>query len=206
MLRVASFFLAVFAIAAVWACEGSPEPGIEVLQQESCAVLLSESNGMPVGVLSEQRILAGQQHVLVSQLDPDGREEPKNSLIELELPAGPQLLDLGEDDEPVVVAFEAVSEDEIVGIELLQPREEELSPGTWVEVDVVGVTEDGMHVRSIHPRFGTGDDTYLGYFAYRFDPSARPRTLEIEALQWLEHTQFRGLPSHKAKPASVLTR
>lgn len=207
MLRVASLcFGLVFAFAAVSGCEGSPERGFEDLQQDSLAVLLSESNGIPVGVLADQRILAGRQHVLLSRLDAEGRKEPKEPLLELELSPGPQRLDLGDDDEPIVVAFEAVSEDEIVGIEVLQPNEEELRPGTWVEVDVVGVTEDGTHVRSIHPRFEAGDATHIGYFAYRFDPDAEPQTLNVDALDWLEETQFRGLPSEKTKPANVLRR
>ena len=197
MLRVALvFFEIVFAFVVVSACDGSPDSGVEVLQPDSRAVLLSESNGIPVGVLDEQRILAGEQHILLSGSDAEGRNQPKDRLLRLDLSPGPQLLKLGgdEEDEPIVVAFDAVSEDEIVGIELLQPDEEELRPGTWVEVDVVGVTEDGTQVRSIHPRFHTGGHTHLGYFAYRFDPDAPTRTLEIKALEWLERTQFRGLP------------
>ncbi|MDH3654768.1 MAG: hypothetical protein OEN21_10905 [Myxococcales bacterium] len=209
MLRVALVFLAiVFAFAAVPACDGSPESGVEVLQPDSRAVLLSESNGIAVGVLDEQRILAGEQHILLSSSDAQGRNDRKDRLLRLDLSPGPQLLELGggDEDEPIVVAFEAVSEDEIVGIELLQPTEDELRPGTWVEVDVVGVTEDGIPVRSIHPRFDVGGDTHLGYFAYRFDPDAPTRTLEIKALEWLERTQFRGLPRNKAKPANVVRR
>lgn len=209
MLRIASFLApVVFAFVSLSACEGSPESDFEVLQQDPLAVLLSESNGTPVGVLSDQRILAGKQHVLLSSVDPDGRIERKQKLLALEVSPGPQQLELGgdEDDGPIVVAFEAVSQDEIVGIELLQPNEEELSPGTWVEVDVVGVTEDGAHVRSVHPRFEAGNEIYVGYFAYRFDPDAPERTLDIEALQLLEQTRFRGLPRNKAKPASVLER
>jgi len=209
MLRVALVsFAIVFAFAAVPACQGSPESGFEVLALDSRAVLLSESNGLPVGVLDEQRILAGQQHILLSGSGAEGRNKPKDRLFRLDLSPGPQLLELGgdEDDEPIVVAFDAVSEAEIVGIELLQPDEEELSPGTWVEVDVVGVTEAGTAVRGIHPRFNTGGDTHLGYFAYRFDPAAPTRTLEIKALEWLERTQFRGLPRNKAKPANVVRR
>jgi hypothetical protein len=127
----------------------------------------------------------------------------------LNLSPGPQLLELGGDDEgegPIVIAFEAVAEHEIVGIQLLQPNEEELRPGTWVEVDVVGITEDGEQVRSIHPRFNAGGNTQLGYFAYRFDPDAPIRTLQVTALAWLERTQFRGEPRIKAKPANVLRR
>jgi hypothetical protein len=209
MLRVALFlFVLVFAFVAVLACGGSSESSVEVLQPDPSAVLLSEPNGIPVGVLDEQRILAGEQHILLSGFVAEGRSDRQARLLRLNVAPGPQLLELGgdEEDEPIVVVFEAVAEDEIVGIELLQPNEDELRPGTWVEVDVVGVTEDGTAVRSIHPRFKTEDDTHLGYFAYRFDPDAPRRTVEIEALEWLERTQFRGLPRIKAKPASVVRR
>ena len=209
MLRVAlMFFVIVVAFAAVPACDGSPESSFEVLQSDPRAVLLSESSGIPVGVLDEQRILAGEQHILLTGSDSEGQSVPEARLLRLELAPGPQLLELSSDDEdePIVVAFEAVAEDEIVGIELLQPNEEELRPGTWVEVDVVGVTEEGTQVRSIHPRFHAGGDTHLGYFAYRFDPDAPMRTLEIEALDRLERTLFRGLPRNKAKPANVVGR
>jgi hypothetical protein len=209
MLRVALVFLgSLFASAAVPACDGSPESSSEVTRPDSLAVLLSDSNGTPVGVLNQQRILAGEQHILLSGLDSEGRSDGEDRLLQLNLSPGRQQLELGGDDEdaPIVVAFEAVAEDEIVGIELLQPDEEELRSGTWVEVDVVGLTEEGIPVRSIHPRFDAGGDAHLGYFAYRFDPDAPRRTLEIKALDWLERTQFRGLPRIKAKPANVVRR
>jgi hypothetical protein len=209
MRRVALVFVGLaFAFAAVAACDGSPESSFEVLHSDLRAVLLSESSGIPVGVLDEQRILAGEQHILLSGSDSEGQSVPEARLVRLELAPGPQLLELGRDDEdePIVVAFEAVAEDEIVGIALLQPAEDELRPGTWVEVDVVGVTEEGTQVRSIHPRFHAEGDTHLGYFAYRFDPDAPIRTLEVTALAWLERTQFRGLPRIKAKPANVVRR
>ena len=209
MLRVALIVVGlVFASAAVPACDGPPESSFEVLQPDSLAVLLSEPNGVPVGVLEDERILAGEQHIVLSGFAPEGRHDGEARLLRLDLSPGPQLLELGGDDEdePIVVAFEAVAEEEIVGIELLQPDEEELRPGTWVEVDVVGVTEEGTPVRSIHPRFDAGGHTHLGYFAYRFDPDAPIRTLEVTALAWLERTQFRGLPRIKAKPANVVRR
>ena len=223
MLRVALFLLgAGFALLTGSACEGSWDSGVEVLEQASLAVLLSESDGVPVHVLSNQRILAGRQHVLVSRRDPERRQQRRDKLIQLDLSPGPQRLELGgdDDDEPIVVAFESVSKDQIVGIELLQPNEEELSPGTWVEVDVVGVTADGTQVRSIHPRVGAGNDTYLGYFAYRFDPDAEPKMLNVDALDRQIQTKFRGAAravmtfglqhrperKDKVKPASVLKR
>ncbi|MBT8470414.1 MAG: hypothetical protein KJN97_16835 [Deltaproteobacteria bacterium] len=209
MLRVALIVLGlVFASAGVPACDGSPESSLDVLQPDSLAVLLSEWTGIPVGVLEGERILAGEQHIILSGSDFEGRSDREAHLLRLNLSPGTQLLELGgnDEDEPVVVAFEAVAEAEIIGIELLQPDEEELRPGTWVEVDVVGVTEEGLQVRSIHPRFNAGGTARLGYFAYRFDPDAPVRTLEVTALGWLERTQFRGVPRIKAKPASVVGR
>lgn len=198
MLRLALVFVGLVVVcAAVPACDDSPEPSVEALQPDSLAVLLSESNGLPVGVLDEQRILAGEQHILLSGSAREGRADGTERLLRLEISPGPQLLELGGDDgehPPIVVAFEAVAEHEIVGIELLQPSEDELRPGTWVEVDVVGVTQSGAQVRSIHPRFHADGETHLGYFAYRFDPEAPLRTLEVEAMDWLERTRFRGLP------------
>ncbi|MFW2387760.1 MAG: hypothetical protein ACN4G0_05460 [Polyangiales bacterium] len=190
MLRTASLLFPVaFVLTSASACDGSQEPDIEILRTDSLAVLVSEANGAPVAALAEQRILAGQQYVLLSRFDGGERNE---RLVELNLRPGPQQIDLGDDDEPVVVAFEAVSEDEIVDIELLRADEAELTPGTWVEVDLVGVTEDGERVRSMHPRFETGSETHLGYFAYRFDPDAAPQTLTVDALDRRVHAQFRG--------------
>jgi hypothetical protein len=90
-----------------------------------------------------------------------------------------------------------VLESDIVDIELLQPDEEELLAGTWVQVDVVGVTEDGMHVAGVHPLFEVSEDWYVGYFAYQYDPDARPRTLGVEALGRQKRTKFRGVSSEK---------
>lgn len=192
MLRPALLLFPVaFVLTLASACEGSREPDIEILPPASLAVLLSEANGAPVSALAEQRILAGEQYVLLSRSDGG---KPSERLVELDLRPGPHRIDLGDDDEPVVVVFEAVSKDEIVDIELLRADESELRPGTWVEVDLVGVTEDGAHVRSMHPRFETGSETRLGYFAYRFDPDATPQTLTVDALDWRVRTQFRGWP------------
>jgi hypothetical protein len=190
MLRPASFFIRLIVpFAALVACDGSREPDVEILPSDSLAVLLSESNGAPIAVLAEQRVLAGKQFVLLSR---SGGGEPAERLIELDLRPGPQQIDLGDDDEPVVVVFEAVAEEEVVEIELLRPDEAELSAGTWVEVDVVGVTKDGAHVRGVYPRFAAGDETHLGYFAYRFDPEAEPRTLSVEALDRQLRARFKG--------------
>jgi hypothetical protein len=93
--------------------------------------------------------------------------------------------------------FRTVPESDIIDIELLQPDEEELTPGTWVQVDVVGVTEDGTHVASIHPRFEVGPDWYAGYFAYQYDPDAPERVLSVHALDRRIRTTFRGVPSER---------
>ncbi|MGB5268539.1 MAG: hypothetical protein WBN30_18255, partial [Polyangiales bacterium] len=85
MLRVALVFLGLaFAFAALAACDGSSESSFEVLQPDSRAVLLSESSGIPVGVMDEQRILAGEQHILVSGSDSDGRGVLEARLLRLE--------------------------------------------------------------------------------------------------------------------------
>ena len=190
MLRAASFlFCVAFLAGLASACQGSREPDVDVLAADPFAVLVSESNGAPVGVLDEQRVLAGEQFVL---LPSDGADEPAARLVALQLGPGPQQIDLGDDDEPVVVVFEAVSEDDIVEIELVRPDESDLRPGTWVEVDVVGVTESGAHVRSVHPRFESPLGAHLGYFAYQFDPDAEPQALKVAALDLELHAYFRG--------------
>jgi hypothetical protein len=185
-------------------------------------VILSEMLPIPVGELSDQVILAGKQYFLISQLDSEGRKLVGQPLPELQLspglapcdrePTSPEhyclsieapgfhALEVGIGDEMLVLGFEAVSLSDIVGIELLQPDEDELLPGTWVYIDVVGVTEDGEHVASIHPRFEVGEDSYVGYFAYQYDPDARPQTLDIEALRRHKRTSFRGTPSGVNKP------
>ena len=192
MRRPASFFTSVIVpLVALVACDGSREPNVEILPSDSLAVLVSESNGAPIAELAQQRVLAGEQFVLLSR--PGGRGQAER-LIELDLRPGPQQIDLGDDDEPVVVVFEAVAEEDVVDIELLRPDEAELRAGTWVEVDVVGVTRDGAHVRGVHPRFAAGDDTHLGYFAYRFDPDAEARTLSVDALDRQVRARFRGTP------------
>lgn len=195
MLRPTSLLFPVaFVLTSASACEGSREPDVQVLPAASLAVLVTEANGAPVAALAEQRILAGEQYVLLSRSEGG---EPIERLIELDLRPGWQRIDVGDDDEPVVVVFEAVSEDEIVDIELLRADERELQPGTWVEVDLVGITEDGAHVRSMHPRFETESETHLGYFAYRFDPDAAPQTLTVDALDRRVRAQFRGRPRAK---------
>ena len=100
----------------------------------------------------------------------------------------------------LVLGFEAVSVSDIVGIELLQPNEDELVPGTWVHIDIVGVTEEGTHVANIHPRFEVGEDSHVGYFAYEYDPDAPSQTLYIEALGLYRRTSFRGVSSRVNKP------
>jgi hypothetical protein len=185
-------------------------------------VILSEIFPVPVGELSDRVVLAGQQHFLIQQLDSEGRKLSDRAAPELGLSPGLKpcdaeptslehyclsieapgfhALEVGIGDETLVLGFEAVSVSDIVGIVLLQPDEDELVPGTWVYVDVVGVTEDGTHVASIHPRFEVGEDSYVGYFAYQFDPDARPLTLDVEALGRHLRTNFRGVPSSMNRP------
>jgi hypothetical protein len=223
MLRFASFHLCVAStFASVSGCHSPPGEYAEVFPQDSFVVMLSEKLAIPVGELSDRVILADQQYFLISQLDSEGRELAGQAVPELGLspglkpcdgePAslehhcisigesGSHALEVGVGDETLILRFEAVSVNEIVGIELLQPDEEELLPGTWVYIDVVGVTEDGTHVASIHPRFEVGEASHVGYFAYQYDPDSRPQTLDIEALGWHTRTSFRGISSGMSKP------
>ena len=181
--------------------------------------MLSEFVPIPIGTLSNQVILAGHQHFIVLYLDSRGERLWGDGLAELGLSdplelcddrlgslefhclnirePGLHVLEVSVGDERLVLPFVAVLERDIVDIALLQPDEEELLPGTWVQVDVVGVTEEGMHVAGIHPRFEVDDDRYAGYFAYQYDPAARPQGLRIEALDRRFGTSFHGVPSEQ---------
>ena len=195
------------------------EQTVEVVPHEAFVVVLSEIVPIPIGKLSDQVILAGNQYFLVLYLDSEGERLWGDGLAELSVSdrlrlcddglgslefhcldirhPGLHVLEVAVGDELVVLPFRAVLERDIVDIELLQPEEEELLPGTWVQVDVVGVTEEGVHVAGIHPRFDVEEDSYVGYFAYQFDPDARPQTLSVEALNRRTGTRFRGVPSEK---------
>jgi len=182
------------------------ERTVEVVPHDEFFVVLSEIIPIPIGRLSDGVLLAGEQYFLVIYLDSEGRKLYGDGLAVLDLSPGLRFcdarrrslefhcLDIEEPglhelqvsvgDDRRVLPFRTVLESDIVDIELLQPDEEELLPETWIQVDLVGVTEDGMHVAGIHPLFevGEGEDWYVGYFAYQYDPDARPRTLHIEAL------------------------
>lgn len=195
------------------------EQVVEVVPHDAFVVVLSELVPIPIGKLSDQVILAGYQYVMVFYLDSAGERLWGDGLAELGVSDGLRLCDDGLSSlefhcldirepglhqlevsvggEHLVLPFAAVLGRDIVGIELLQPDEEELRSGTWVHVDVVGVTEEGMHVAGIHPRFEVGEDRYVGYFAYQYDPDARPQTLGVHALGWQIQTKFRGVPSEK---------
>lgn len=193
---------------------------VEVRAHDEFVVLLSELIPIPIGPLSDRVLLAGQQYVLVLYLDEDGQSLDGHGLAELTLSpelelcddgvgslevrclsieeAGAHVLEVTVEGERLVLPFEAVLESDIVEIEVLQPDEEDLEPGTWVQVDVVGVTEDGTHVTSIHPSFIADGVPYLGYFAYQYDPDISSRLLEIEALNQKKRLRFRGTPSEKS--------
>jgi MYXO-CTERM domain-containing protein len=195
------------------------EQTVEVVPHETFMVVLSDVLPIPIGRLSDATILAGHQYFLVLYLDSNG--ERLNGLGLADFGLSPRLelcddiersleyhclsivepglhaLEVTVGDERLVLPFRTVIEADIVGIELLHPDEEDLLPGTWVQVDVVGVTEDGTHVASVHPRFEAGEDTYFGYFAYQYDPSAEPQTVNIDAIDHSMRTEFRGVPSEK---------
>ena len=196
------------------------EQTVEVVTHDAFVALLSEVIPIPIGELSDQVILAGHQYFLVLYLDSDGERLWGDGLADLTLSdrlrlcdeepggafefhcldieeAGPHVLEVSVGDERIVLPFQAVLEHDIVEIKLLQPDEEELAPGTWVQVDVVGVTEDGMHVASVHPWFEVGEARYVGYFAYQYDPEAPLQTLNVGALDRRLRTTFRGIPSEK---------
>ena len=70
MLRFASFRLCVAsAFAAASGCHSPPGERAEVFPQASFVVILSEMFPIPVGELSDRVVLAGQQHLLIHQLD-----------------------------------------------------------------------------------------------------------------------------------------
>ena len=195
------------------------EQMVEVAPHETFIVLLSEALPIPIGELSGETILAGHQWFLVLYLDSDGERLYGVGLADLGLSPrielcdgverslehhcmfidepGPHVLEVTVADERLVLPFQTVLESDIVGIELLHPDELDLIPGTWVQVDVVGVTEDGRHVASVHPLFETAQNAYFGYFVYQFAPSAVPQTLHIEALDRRIRTEFRGIPSEE---------
>lgn len=197
------------------------ERTVEVVPHGEFFVVLSEIIPIPIGQLSGAVLLAGEQYVLVTYLDAEGRKLYGDGLAELNLSPGLRLCDarrgslefhclyaeepglhelqVSVGDDHRVLPFRTVLESDVVGIELLQPDEEELRPRTWVQVDVVGVTEDGTHVAGLHPLFNVseGEDWYVGYFAYQYDPDARPQILDVEALGRLKRTKFRGVASEK---------
>ena len=211
MLRLASVPLCLALLATgASGCNDAPE---------SFAVVLSESVRAPIGKLSDQVILAGHQYFLVLYVDSAGERMDRHGLAAFDLspklelceppPTSPELhclaidkpglhaLEVRVGDQHLVLPFRTVLESDIIDIELLQPDEEELTPGTWAQVDVVGVAEDGAHVASIHPRFEVGPDRYAGYFAYQYDPDAPERVLNVHALDRRIRTTFRGVPSER---------
>lgn len=215
MLRLASFSVLLgLSLCALLGCSDAAEPNLE--PQDSFAVILSEALPVPVGKLSEQVVLAGRQFLLAVHLDTNGVRLEQHGPLELALPTGlrrcegrPGSLDLhcleldpadlhvlevSSEGQTQVLSFRTVAEAEIVDVLLLQPDEEKLQPGTWVQVDAVGVTAAGLHVLGIHPEFKVGEDSYVGYFAYQFDPDAPAASLELRALDRRQRSQFRGVP------------
>jgi hypothetical protein len=195
------------------------EQWVEVARHQTFVVVLSEVVPIPIGELSDATLLAGWQFFLVLYLDSDGERLSGQGLAEFGLSphlqlcdkpegtfehhrlcideAGPHLLEVAVGDERVVLPFQAVLERDIVDIEVLYPDEVELRPGTWVQVDVVGVTADGSHVASVHPAFASDSGAYVGYFAYQFVPSALPEQLDIYAIDRSRSIEFRGTPSEE---------
>lgn len=192
---------------------------VEVREHDTFGIVLSNPLSIPLGSLSEQTILAGVQEILLIYLDSQDRRLYGHGLAELSLSPGmlrceglftsierhclsieepgEHLLEVTVGNELQSYPFTAVAESEIVRIEILQPDEDELEPGTSVQVDVVGFTEDGTRVSALHPRFTADEIPYFGYFAYELDPEASSKLLkvEVEQLGITEYTRFRGLAS-----------
>jgi hypothetical protein len=74
-----------------------------------------------------------------------------------------------------------------------------------LEFHCLNIREPGLHVlevsvgdeRLVLPFVAVLDDWYAGYFAYQYDPAARPQGLRIEALDRRIGTSFRGVPSEQ---------
>jgi len=196
------------------------EEEVEVLAHQRVVVRLGETTGLVLGPLSGEVILAGDQHVLVLYLDAQGRLLHGAGLAELRMSSGlepcgtaasasieqhcisvltpgPHLLAVRVEDERLELPFEAVLANDVVDVELLAADESELMPGTWVEVDVVGVTREGTRVRGVHPRFQAGERLYLGYLTYRHDPAGMPRTIAAQALGRQRRITVHGSLSEK---------
>lgn len=199
---------------------------VEVVRHETSLVLLSETPAIPIGELADQSILAGRQDILILYLDAEDTRLYGYGLAELTLSPGmelcnegpislehhclyirepgPHVLEVDVGDERHVLRFQAVAQSDVVAVKVLQPDEDDLRAGTWVQIDVVGLTEDGSHVASLHPRFVLGAGAYFGYFAYQYDPHAQTQTLGVEALDWPTSTEFRGVPSEENALACAL--
>ena len=195
------------------------ERAVEVARHATFMVVLSEYGAIPLGPLDGRVLLAGPQYVVVIYLDADRKQLYGDGLAELHWSSGLEPCSEGlhslefhclmsdspgehdlwvrVHDEELAFSFETVPESELVGIEVLRADEDELAPGTWTQVDIVGVAEDGRHVQSVHPVFETANQAYIGYFAYQYDPQAPPERLDIRlhALEWAERIRFRGEPS-----------
>jgi hypothetical protein len=193
----------------------SVERMIEVLAHDRFVALLGERTGVALGPIDDEVILAGRQDLVLIYLDAQGRALYGSGLARLTLPPsihqceqsvgaverhgiwvaepGPHAVAIRVGDQRALLRFEAVLPSDIIDIEVLAPDEEALQPETWTQVDVLGVTRDSARVRGMHPRFQVGNDSYLGYFAYRYDPSAPLQALWVEALGWRRALTFRGL-------------
>ncbi|MFZ1864238.1 MAG: hypothetical protein WAU39_08465 [Polyangiales bacterium] len=201
------------------------ERTIEVLPHDRFDVVLAEITGAALGPIADQVLLAGRQWILVLYLDAQGRALYGEGLAKLNLSRGVRrcdevlgaverhclwienpgahVLEVEVGDERVSLPFQAVLASDVIDVELLAAEERELQPRTWVQVDLVGITRDGMRVRGMHPRFEVGEGSYVGYFAYQYDPSARPLTLLATTLGLPRRIIFRGLPRQKVKPVKL---
>ena len=197
---------------------GMAEEVVEVRPVESVEVRLSaELLPIAIGELDGRILLADRQQVLVAYLDDEGQGLAGYGLAEVEISpeiprcgehssaiewhcfgfteAGSYTLEVTVADETQTFRFETVERSDIVELELLQPDEDELEPGAWTRVEVVGVTEDGTQVSGLHSQYVANEVTYFGYFAYQYDPDARSQLLEANVFDETLYTRFRGMPS-----------
>ena len=201
------------------------ERTIEVLPHDRFDVVLAEVTGAALGPIADQVLLAGKQWILVLYLDTQGRALYGDGLAELTMSRGVRscdellgaveqhciwiedpgahLLEVEVGNERVSLPFEAVRASDVIDVELLAADERQLLSQTWVQVDLVGITQDGVRVRGMHPRFDVGEDSYVGYFAYQYDPGAQPLTLLATALGLPRRIIFRGVSRQKVKPVKL---
>ena len=104
------------------------------------------------------------------RLDPDSSFD---AFQNLSLESGPHEVEVRVGDRLSVIEFEAVAEDEVGALWIL---ETDIGEGR-IRVDAVGITAAGTQVWNIGPYFEVEGDLFLSSFEYRYDPDASPTTV-----------------------------